>query len=96
MGKTYYTEFIQHCLRFYCRHTDFTEAELANLKEADRQNWLACEEAIHTEFPLEVDRIVEIYSWKGTLSEYIGSDVPTWRFLSRVERKVAEYRGIIG
>ena len=39
--RTYYSEYIQHCMRFYARHP-----HPKFHSDADKQNWYACENAL--------------------------------------------------
>lgn len=99
MAKTFYSEYVNHCLRFYARHPSPTFRN-----NSDLQNWNACEDALNT-FPLD-DRasLLFIYSQPGTsvvdnvhklcARNDIKSDY-VWKLVSDLERRVAINRGLI-
>ena len=41
MSRTFYSEYVNHCLRFYARH-DRPKFH----SEADKHNWAACDSAL--------------------------------------------------
>ena len=39
--RTFYSEYVQHCMRFYARHTNPKFRS-----DADKKNWFACDSAL--------------------------------------------------
>lgn len=53
--RTFYSEYVQHCMRFYARH--------ANPKfrsDADKKNWFACDSALKGF--MDIGKLAEMYN----------------------------------
>ena len=96
--KTFYSEYVQHCMRFYARHPHPTFRS-----EADKQNWKACENAVKSFNKGEQDIIMTIYREGDTVPDNvymvsidldIRQDV-IWKLINELERKVAKRRGLL-
>lgn len=96
--KTFYSEYVQHCMRFYTRHPcpKFHS-------EADKQNWNACDSAMKRFTPSEVDILMTIYRDGDTIPDNIYK-ISTdrnikqdnlWKLVNELERKVAKRRNLI-
>ena len=53
MARAFYSEYVNHCLRFYARHTNPKFKS-----DADKQNWKACESAIGSFSDKEQDMLL--------------------------------------
>ncbi len=98
MSRPYYSEYINHCLRFYTRHQKPTFHT-----EADRRNWLACESALQGYTESDREMLVAIYREGDTIpdnvyqmakSKGVGQDT-IWKLIGDLERKVAKRRGLL-
>ena len=98
MGKSYYSDFVNHCLRFYCRYPDITDCD-----QADRANWSAAMKAVTALPTAQQPIITEVYSSKLTMNEAVcraarvhGATLDeVWQMVKAVERKTAELRGLV-
>jgi predicted transcriptional regulator len=96
--KTFYSDYVNHCLRFYARHK---EPEFKS--EADKLNWKACEEALEEFTPKNRETLLTIFENGDTipdsvytLSKNLGVKQDSiWKLLSDLERKTAKKRGLI-
>lgn len=98
MARAFYSEYVNHCLRFYVRHQNpkFRSA-------ADKNNWLACENAlkgfsdndreillfIYREGDTIPDNVYQIAKEKGIKQDSV------WKLVNELERKVAKRRGLL-
>lgn len=96
--KTFYSEYVQHCMRFYARHPHPTFRS-----EADKLNWKACESAVKTFNRGEKDIIMTVYREGDTIPDNvytvsidlgIKQDI-IWKLINELERKVAKRRGLL-
>lgn len=96
--RTFYSEYVQHCMRFYARHTNpkFRSA-------ADKLNWNACDNAMKGFSDTDRDILMTIYSngdtipdnvYKVSIDHNIKQDV-IWKLINELERKVAKRRNLI-
>ena len=98
MSKAFYSDFANHCLRFYTRHENPTFNS-----EADRKNWEVCRETL-AEYPEKdreilffvyhegdtvADNIYQICKQKGIEQDGI------WKLVNGLERTIAQKRGLI-
>ena len=96
--KTYYSEYVQHCMRFYARHPNPKFRS-----ETDKQNWLACQKAMDS-FTTEEEEIIKfVYREGDTISDNIYNkslelnikqDI-VWQLINKLEHKVAKLRKLI-
>ena len=99
MGKTFYSDYVSHALRFFCRCKDVPVSS----PEADRKNWMACRDAVATLSEAEQEFIYRVYSHRQNVNDSVcatsrvtGHSVDElWHLVKTVERKVAENRGLI-
>ncbi len=98
MARTFYSEYVNHCLRFYARHPipKFHS-------DADKENWIACDKAIKAFPEKERNLLISIYSEGDTIPDTvyriskkngIGQDT-IWKLIGELERKVAKRRGLL-
>ena len=96
--KNFYSDYIQHCMRFYARypHPKFRT-------DADKQNWEACDHALKSFDKEEREMLLTIYRegdtiadnvYKMSLDMSIKQD-SIWKLLHELERKIAKRRGLL-
>ena len=98
MAKTFYSEYVGHCMRFYARHT-----LLEKKSEADELNWKACHDALQMFSDEDQQMLVELYEqhtpMKDTVNElavkYCIREKTLWKMVKDLERRIAKKRGLI-
>lgn len=98
MAKTYYSEYVNHCLRFYVRNpvVKFHSA-------SDKHNWEACEDAFKGFTNDEKELLTSIYKNGDTIADSVYelskergiSQDRIWKLINALERKVAKRRGLL-
>lgn len=98
MARVFYSEYVNHCLRFYARHPkpQFHSA-------ADKNNWLACEKALESFTNSEREMLLTIYREGDTIADNVYQMAKTkgikqdsvWKLVNELERKVAKRRGLL-
>ena len=96
--RTFYSEYVQHCMRFYSRHSD---PEFRT--EVDKLNWKACESALKAFADKDRELLLEIYRRQETVAEGISNIANAksldqndlWKLVGDLERKVAKRRNLI-
>lgn len=101
MGRRpYYAEYINHCLRFYCRNT---EKPSFFKTEADKKNWEACHSVMKVYTSEERAILLSVYSMNDTMADnvYITAnkhDVcqdQVWNLINDAGRRIAKHRGLL-
>lgn len=96
--KTFYSDYVGHCMRFYSRYQN------PNFKNTvELSNWQACEAALRNFRRDEVEILTDIYKSRNPITESIsrisemkGIKVDNvWEMLTRLEYDVAYLRGLI-
>lgn len=96
--RTFYSEYVQHCMRFYARHSNPKFKS-----DADKQNWKACDSALNGFSDNERDILLTIYREGDTIPDNIykmcaerniKQDI-VWKLVNELERKVAKRRNLI-
>ncbi len=98
MARAFYSEYVNHCLRFYARHTNPKFKS-----DADKQNWKACESAINSFSDKEQVMLLGIYRGEDSVPDKVyqlahenGVKTDTiWKLINELERKVAKRRGLL-
>lgn len=101
MGRRpFYAEYVNHCLRFYCRNT---EKPTSFKTEVDKANWLSCD-TVMKNYPTE-DRniLIAIYCENDTLADNVYqvckqfrvSQDKVWNLINEASRKIAKHRGLL-
>ena len=98
MGKTFYSEYVNHCLRFYVRHphVKFHSA-------SDKHNWEACEDAFKGFTDTEKELLTYIYKSGDTVTDTVYelskergiAQDHIWKLVNTLEHKVAKRRGLL-
>lgn len=96
--KSYYSEYVQHCMRFYAR---YPRPQFRGT--VDEQNWKACDSAVK-KFPDETrEMLLAIYKDRDTIADNvykmsvarkIKQDV-IWELINSLEHQVAKRRGLL-
>lgn len=96
--KTYYSDYVQHCMRFYARHPNPKFSS-----EAEKQNWNACDSAMKKFAADEREILVAVYFGGDTLADniyqysvanHINQNV-IWTLVSKLEKVIAKRRGLL-
>ena len=102
--RTYYSEFVGHCARYYSRSVINAPSAQPKFKtEAEKRNWLACDLALKGVPEQERDMILTVYSEGDTLPDNIFqlakklgiNQNKIWEVITAFERKVAKRRGLL-
>lgn len=96
--RTFYSDYIQHCLRFYVRHP-----RPSFKSSADKANWLACDDTLKRLSEDERELISLVYRERDSITDCVYeasvkhniSQDKVWNLISDVERKIAKRRGLI-
>lgn len=100
MARTFYSEYVQHCMRFYARHTNKPNYFRS---DSDKKNWLACENALKDFSEEDKEMLLTVYREGDTVPDNVyqlskdkGIKQDTvWKLIGELERKVAKRRGLI-
>lgn len=99
MNKPFYSDYVRHMMRFYSR----THNKVVFKSEADRQNWIACDQAIHNYSDRDKDILISVYGGYDTLPDnvykmatkyHINQNI-IWDKMKEFERTVARIRNLI-
>ena len=96
--RAFYSEYVQHCMRFYARHPSPKFHS-----DADKQNWKACESALDSFTDKEKELLMIIYSEGDTIADNVYQLAKArnmkqdtiWKMVNELEKKVAKRRGLI-
>lgn len=98
MSRMYYSEYVNHCLRFYAR---YEKPEFHS--DAEKSNWAACDSALKSFPDKERAMLLAIYREGDTIPDNIYqmsraagiSQDNIWKLVSKLEREVAKRRGLL-
>lgn len=98
MARAFYSEYVHHCLRFYARHP-----KPKFHSEADKKNWLACEDALKGFPDREREILLFVYREGDTIPDNVYEIAKqksikqdsVWKLVNELERKVAKRRGLL-
>ena len=99
MHKKYYTDFAQHCLRFYARYSYLTDFS----SSIDKDNWEACQKVLNEQTEANREILLYIYREPDTIPDNVYQvsqkfrrpQMTIWKMMQIVERAVAEERGLV-
>ena len=99
MIKTYCTDYIRHCLRFYTRYNQPKSFST----QADRKNWYACHTVMEQLDKGDRELLYEVYRNGDTIPDNIyrlakGQGIPQddiWKLVANLEYRIAQRRGLI-
>ena len=96
--RAFYSDYVNHCLRFYARHS----CPIFH-SEADKKNWNACESALKSFTDSDRDILLAVYREGDTIPDNvyqlsvtmnISQDI-IWKLINELERKIAKRRNLI-
>jgi hypothetical protein len=98
MARTFYSEYVNHCIRFYARHREPTFHT-----DVDKRNWVACDNAFKSFSLSDRETLLNIYRDGDTVPDNIYKvsrlrKIPQdsiWKLVNELERKVAKQRGLL-
>lgn len=98
MSKAFYSDFANHCLRFYTRHKNPTFNS-----EADKRNWEVCDELLSKYEDREREILTFVYFEGDTIPDNVYkistakgiSQDNVWKLVNEIERNIAYERGLI-
>lgn len=96
--RAYYSEFAGHCIRFYVRYP-----QPRFKTEADKKNWLACDNALKSFSDSDRALLLTLYRENDTMPDNVyqlakRNDMKQeslWKLVEDLERKVAKRRGLL-
>lgn len=97
MARSHYTEYVNHCMRFYTRHAKPVG------QSTDALNWLSCEKALATFSPADREILTFVYRERDTISYNVYTIAKekgikqnrVWDMMTTLELKIAKIRGLI-
>ena len=98
MARTFYSEYVNHCLRFYARYPNPVFRS-----EAEECNWIACRNALRDFSNENREILLSIYSDGDTVPDNVYriskekkiKQDSIWKLINELERKVAKSRSLI-
>lgn len=98
MSRAFYSDYVNHCLRFYARHPNPKFKS-----DTDRSNWEACDSALKRFSESDRELLMEIFREGDTIPDNVFHMAKTqcvkqetiWKLVSELERKVAKRRGLL-
>ena len=102
--RPHYAEYVKHAMRFYARSMmNAHSAEPRFKTEADKKNWYACQAAVRTFSPEDMDMLITLYGMNESLPAAISLLAKdrrihpnrVWNTVNDLERKIAKRRGLI-
>lgn len=99
MNRPFYSEYVRHCLRFYCRNTKNPRFNT----EVDKNNWYACHRAIERYSDKDKEILIMVYALYDTIADNVYEIAKVrnldqniiWDMLKEFERSVAKKRGLL-
>lgn len=96
--RTFYSEYVQHCMRFYVRHPSPKFRS-----DADKQNWKACDSALDGFTDSEKQLLIAVYTENDTIPDNVykvatDSNVKqdtVWKLINELECRVAKRRNLV-
>ena len=101
MGRRpFYAEYINHCLRFYCRNT---ERPSTFKSEVDEDNWQSCEAVLKNYTAEDRSVLIAVYCENDSLADNVYqvskrfrvNQDKVWNLINEVARKIAKHRGLL-
>lgn len=97
--RTFYSEYVTHCLRFYSRYSKPNRFRT----EADKKNWQACDNALKGFSDSDREMLITIYREGDTIPDNVYQMAKKlnikqdniWKLITELERKVAKRRGLL-
>lgn len=102
--KPVYADYCKHAMRFYVSSLmNARSAEPRFKTEADKKNWYACQAAVRTFSPEDIDLLITLYGMSEPLPDAIARLAKdrrirpdrVWNTVNDLEREIAKRRGLI-
>lgn len=98
MSRAFYSDYVNHCLRFYARHPNPKFKS-----DADKHNWAACDSALKGFSDSDRDMLLTIYREGDIIPDNVYQMAKAcgikqdgiWKLVGELERKVAKRRGLL-
>jgi len=98
MGRTFYSDYVKHMIRFYSRSMDLKVFK----SSVDRDNWNACHTTLILKYNKHKDLLLDVYSGYDTLDEEVSKasikysidKKNIWDLMKRFEKDLAIQRGL--
>lgn len=100
MSKSFFSDYVRHCLRFYTRNCSTTPKFKTKVDEI---NWMCCHKVL-SQYPVNTKQIlITVYSGYDTLPDEVYNASRKWQIeqneiwdvMKEIERKIAHKRGLI-
>lgn len=99
MVKKYYSEYVRHILRFYCRNLE--KPVFNNI--VSQQNWLVCNSVLNRHFHDYKEVLISVYQPFDTMGDNVYQaakkyNLPQdniWVMMADLEKLIAQERGLI-
>ena len=99
--RCYYTDYVNHAIRFYLSTPDTLRME--GKRKADMENWIAVQAVFHVLKPEDKQVLTEVYRAHHRLSEGVriycknsGADEKkTWILITKISAAIAKRRGLV-
>ncbi len=99
MAKAYYSEYVNHCLKFYARtpKPEFTD-------DVSKRNWESCRKVLDNDFASkDKEVLLEIYRRRDTVADNVYtvsqdfgiSQGKIWKLIQKLEKRVALECGLV-
>lgn len=101
MGRPFYADYVNHCLKGYV--VNYDKGLESQETDSDRENWKAVNEVYKQLLNKDRELIDEIFGRFGTISENIKeineemkvNEKYMWTLVTRVTKDIAKERGLI-
>lgn len=98
MARAFYSQYVNHCLRFYARYQ-----KPKFHSEADKHNWTACKDALKDFSEQDREMLLRIYRDGDTVADNVYqmskdkdiSQDTLWKLINELEYKIAKRRGLL-
>lgn len=101
--KTYYTDYVNHMIRFYLSTPEGIDFRKRNYSQASIDNWLAVQLVMRKTDEKDTEMVREVFGcghyMPKAVDEYCkktgAESDDVWKVLSKVNSKIARVRGLV-
>ena len=101
--KCYYTDYVNHMIRFYLSTPDGIDLKQRDYSSASIANWSAVQMVFHRLDPVDLNLVRDVFGCGHYLPKAVddychktGADTDeVWKVLCRVNAKIARVRGLM-
>lgn len=98
MARAFYSQYVNHCLRFYAR---YQKPKFYN--EVDKRNWIVCKDVLEDFSEQDRELLLTIYRNRDTVEDNVYqmskdkgiSQDTIWKLINELEYKIAKRRGLL-